>query len=140
MIDPLAHIQTNNYGMMAAQSLRLAARKQGTQKSFYFFPLVMDTFNGDTFKVVLPKDLKWENQTKLQNLNPCVTAVLLRKNLEDICQFQWTKAKHVQRSIAGTYAIIEIYVREHAPESPAKKYKKISGIFRRVFFTKKSAF
>ena len=111
-LDPMAHIQTDNYGVLAAQRLRLAARKQGSQKSFYFFPLVMDTFDGEVLKVVLPKDLKWENQTKLQNLNPCMMAILLKEELEDACQFHWTKAKQVQISITGAYAVVEVHLRE----------------------------
>ena len=111
-LDPMAHIQTDNYGVLVAQSLRHAARKQGSQKSFYFFPLVMDTFDGEVLKVVLPKDLKWENQTKLQNLNPCMMAILLKEELQDACQFHWTKARQVQISITGAYAVVEVHLRE----------------------------
>ena len=111
-LDPMAHIQTDNYGVLAAQRLRLAARRQGSQKSFYFFPLVMDTFDGEVLKVVLPKDLKWENQTKLQNLNPCMMAILLKEELENACQFHWTKAKQVQISNTGAYAAVEVHLRE----------------------------
>ena len=111
-LDPMAHIQTDNYGVLAAQKLRLAARRQGSQKSFYFFPLVMDTFSGEVLKVVLPKDLKWENQTKLQNLNPCITAILLKEELQDACQFHWEKARQVRISATGVYAVIEVHLRE----------------------------
>ena len=108
-VDPLAHLQADNYGIVATQSLRLAARKRMEEKNYYFFPLQLERYGEEALKAVLPEKLEWHNETRLQSLNPCVTATLLRENLDVSCQFLWMKFKKIKRTVIETFSILEVY-------------------------------